>query len=376
MFKLDNQKVLLIGGGLIGSSVGCQLLKAGLTNLTVIDSQVKALNRWKEWSTDNDFTLETHMDLDSLDDDVPFDWILLAVPESATALWLTDLSGALDLRQLKLGDEGTIVTLNSTQKHLVHVAKRLGLDPWHVAVHPIMGSEQRGFPARGPLEINDATAVIGWASDENIKKRPAELRTACLFDLLGFKIAWLRPEEHDRYYAVSSHLTHLLAVIQEGIMPMDQVALEPPSRLVNKRLAQSDAQLWSEVLWSNRDALGPVLEGVERLVGESRKALKANSPKEIKDFWENCQNRQLIHLWRDEIDAIDVEIAKLLSARMQWVKTIGRHKRSTHQEIVDPSRESRVYKRVQKLVQVEDQVAVTHIYHQILAESRAAQVHV
>ncbi len=392
MNTLTNQRALLIGGGLIGSSVGCAMLQAGLKHLMVLDTHSDTRRQWISWIEDKPYALTLAEDLSALgdmpDDEAirAFDWILLAVPESATALWLTDLSEALDTKGIQLKDTGAIITLNSTQVHLAHVAKRLGLASCHVPVHPIMGSEQRGFSKGGPMAINGATAVVGWqhehleasnlsSASSTLPANQLEGDVAHLLEQIGFEVQRLKPSDHDMYYAVTSHLTHLLAVIQWGLMPKGHASLEPPSFAINRRLAQSDAHLWSQVLHANRESLDTVIKSVEVLLREARLALREDTEKAIGDFWMSCQKQALTHMWRDEIDAIDIRIAQLLSDRLQCAKAIGREKRDSEMPIVDPTRENTVFKRVQKQVCKVDQVAVKQIYQRIVNESRAVQGH-
>lgn len=373
---VNRQRVLLIGGGLIGGCMGWHLLETGGYTLDVVECDAGQRQAW-------DLQLQKEKDakvvklyalLDALPQGQTYDWIILALPETEAGIALATLSNMLASQAIYLVDKGVIVTLNSTQGMITHVADRLGMADCHVPVHPLIGSEKRGFIHGISMKVDGETAVLGLRAGQDPLQEHLISVVKC-FEEIGFKVITMPLETHDAHFATTSHLSHLLSVMQYALLQSDDEALLPPSALTFTRLAQSDALLWSQLLWHNRQQLVPSLATLSAMINQAIGLLQSENPNALVPLWEQCQSKTLISTWRDEIDKIDASLSQLLSQRMIWSKAIGQHKALQQKPIMDLSREEVVLNRVAQNVPEATSDAVVTVYKHIMAQSRAVQVH-
>lgn len=74
---------------------------------------------------------------------------------------------------------------------------------------------------------------------------------------------------------------------------------------------------------------------------------------------------QEIKKYRNEIDDIDNKIAKLINERLKKVKSIAELKKKFNIEIEDKERENMIYKKISKILEVDEKTA-EEIYKSII----------
>jgi prephenate dehydrogenase len=159
------------------------------------------------------------------------------------------------LRQLapRLGDQSVVVTdVGSVKSPVVDAAGSIMPHPCNfVGGHPMTGLRQRGVSfARADL-FHGATVVLTPLS----ATRPAAVELVrSVWERVGAHVKDMSPEGHDATVARVSHLPHAVAALllllaeREGGL---QVAA--PGLLDVTRVAARDAELWHDILISNRD---------------------------------------------------------------------------------------------------------------------------
>ncbi len=86
------------------------------------------------------------------------------------------------------------------------------------------------------------------------------------------------------------------------------------------------------------------------------------------------EKEMLLSKLRDEVDALDENLAKLLSKRTYFSVMIGRVKRALKMPTYSPEREREIGKRINKYAEKPlTSKALKRIYERILDESRAIQ---
>jgi prephenate dehydrogenase len=128
--------------------------------------------------------------------------------------------------------------------------------------HPMAGSEQSG-----PLAAT-ATLFDGrpWAVTPH--ERSSETATAAVEELArlaGATVVRLTPEEHDEAVARTSHLPHLLSVLVAGRLagaPTDHLALSGQGVRDVTRVAGGDPALWGQIVTGNSAAVAGLLTQV------------------------------------------------------------------------------------------------------------------
>ena len=245
-------KIAVVGLGIIGGSY-CKAIKK------YTDHYVIGINR-------SPLPLEKALKcgaidkIGSADDLSDIDMVILGVYPGA----------AVDFIR-KNGDKikkGAIVTDTSGIKteicdDLTALSKEFGFS--FVGVHPMAGKEKNGFDVSDSDLYKNASCIIVpcGANDESVKE-VADFNLSIGFG--GIKIT--TPEEHDRMIAFTSQLPHVLAcayVLSPNCM--NHKGFSAGSYRDVSRVANINAELWSELFMENK---APLLKELETLIKNIR----------------------------------------------------------------------------------------------------------
>ena len=185
------------------------------------------------------------------------DLVLLAVPLGQTAAVLAQIAPHLGPR--------TIVTdAGSTKRDVIaHARKYLGAAfARFVPAHPIAGTEKSG--ARAAF----ATLFVGHkliVTPERETDARAVRKVSAIWKLAGMRVSTMRAADHDRVYALVSHLPHVLAfaLVNQIAGYADGAALFGHTGggfRDSTRIAGSSPEMWRDVCLANRDALLTALD--------------------------------------------------------------------------------------------------------------------
>ena len=187
---------------------------------------------------------------------------------------------------------GCLLTdVGSTKAHLCAEMRALlaGSPATFIGSHPIAGSEEAGLEAARADLYDGAAAVITPAGSP--PDRAAEL--AAFWEGVGCRVIRMEPDEHDRLLARTSHLPHLVAALLAAAVHRGASAalgeLCGTGFRDATRLAAGSADLWHDVVMTNREAIRAELahfrgeldrltalieasdfEGVRRFLAQSR----------------------------------------------------------------------------------------------------------
>ncbi|MSR31507.1 MAG: prephenate dehydrogenase/arogenate dehydrogenase family protein [Gemmataceae bacterium] len=141
------------------------------------------------------------------------------------------------------------------------IAKTLeGKLPSHVEFipgHPIAGSEKNG-PLAATDNLFEGRLFISTPSLNAKASGMAKLEE--FWKRLGARVAQLDPQEHDKIFALTSHLPHLIAYALAGLLDPNLAKFTGGGFRDTTRVAGSDPLLWTEIFRSNR---GPLLESIK-----------------------------------------------------------------------------------------------------------------
>jgi len=185
------------------------------------------------------------------------DLVLLAVPLGQTAAVLAQIAPHLAPR--------TVVTdAGSTKRDVIaHARKYLGAGfARFVPAHPIAGTEKSG--ARAAFAgLFDGHPLIVTPEPETDAR--AVRRVSAVWKLAGMRVITMRAADHDRVFALVSHLPHVLAFAL-----VDRLAGYADAATLfrhtgggfrdSTRIAGSSPEMWRDVCLANRDALLAVLD--------------------------------------------------------------------------------------------------------------------
>ncbi|MFG3439345.1 prephenate dehydrogenase [Nonomuraea sp. NPDC047897] len=250
--------VLVVGTGLIGTSVALALRRRGVRVLLADRDQgavrlARELGAGEEW----DGASGARADL-----------AVVAVPPGHVAAQLLDLQGR---------DVAACYTdVASVKVEPIEQAARLGCDlSSYVASHPLAGRERSGpGAARAELFLGRPWALCP-TEESSAEARATVLR---LVELCGANPVEVDAAEHDRAVAVVSHAPHVAAsAVAARLADAPDVALGLAGQGVRDvtRIAGGDPALWLGILSGNADPVAEVLEAVSRDLAEAASALRA-----------------------------------------------------------------------------------------------------
>lgn len=246
--------VLIVGTGLLGTSAGLALSRAG----------------WQVHLSDiNERSSRLAASLGAGSDREPAEHpavVLVAVPPSAVPLVLHDLRS--------LYPTSIFSDVASVKTYVQLEAERLGLADRFVGGHPMAGRERGGTSgARADLFEGRVWAVCPTASvDPSSVLLVTHLASDC-----GAIPVEIPAAEHDRSMAVVSHGPQLVASAMAARLENateGALALAGPGLRDTVRIAASDPDLWLDIIASNPTPVADVLEAVCADLGQVAKLLR------------------------------------------------------------------------------------------------------
>jgi prephenate dehydrogenase len=234
--------VAILGPGLIGGSLALALADRALADrLTIYARSPRALDEIRIAGVDAE--LSTNPSEAVREADV----VVLCVPIEAMPALVRECRDALK--------PGALVTDVGSVKGSVDAALApllAGRALW-VGSHPMAGSEQNGFvAARSDLFENAAVIVTPTPQTAH----GAEAKAAEFWRALGARVFTLAPEQHDQAVADISHIPHLMAALLVASANPASLPLAGGGFRDTTRVASGSPELWIEILWANREALG------------------------------------------------------------------------------------------------------------------------
>lgn len=256
-------KVVIIGTGLIGGSLGLDLKKKHLAG------QITGLSRRKK---NADFSKKIgaidHVSR-SLDAVKDADLVILAAPIDAI------IGIGLKIAK-KIKKDCIVIDVGSSKEEIV--SKLSGVIPNFIGCHPMAGSEKRGAVSlRSGIFYSSICVITPNAKTNNNALHKIKL----LWRKLGAQIVMLTPKKHDQVLALTSHLPHSIAFSLINTVPDKFLTLGSGGLKDSTRIAASDAGLWSQIFLSNRLNLLKALTRFQSELGALKLALKNKNKKLI-----------------------------------------------------------------------------------------------
>lgn len=145
-----------------------------------------------------------------------------------------------------------------------------------VGSHPMAGSEQAGFAAARADLFKGSVAIV--TPNETTDPQAVEIASA-LWTQLGCRIITLDPALHDQLVAQISHLPHLVAAALVQSASEASLALIGNGFRDTTRVAAGPPAMWTDILLSNREALGSVLGRLIATLETARQQLQSGDEK-------------------------------------------------------------------------------------------------
>lgn len=283
-------RVVIVGVGLLGGSIGLALAAAGsLARRVGVGRRASSLRKALEAEAVDEVTRDVGRGVQGAD------WVILCSPIGRFADLLAGMAPHLS--------PGVVVTdVGSTKAEVVKLAEQiLPRGVTFVGSHPMAGSEQTGVGfARADLFDRALCLVTPTARTP----RPAVQRVCRFWGLLGGRTLVLSPRRHDQLLARVSHLPHAVASALVNLSLADNaIEVAGPGFADATRIASGDADMWTDIFRTNRRAM---LREIDRTIDELRRLRR--------------------RLSRDDASAIHDWLQRGKEARDRWIARTYRKK--------------------------------------------------
>ena len=237
-------RVTIVGVGLIGASFALAMKKYKLCNhLTGHGRRLENLRKAKEMGIIDSFEIDPAQ----------------ACKDSDLVLFATPVGNFVEIAKkihtsLK---KGSLVTdVGSIKGRLVYDMDALMPEgTYFIGGHPIAGSSRSGIDTATADIFRGAKCILTPTEKTNGN---AIEQLINIWKTFGCTVELINPDEHDRIYAMVSHLPHLIAyAIINAVADVDDSYLQFAGQgfMSTTRIASSSPELWRDICILNKDNL-------------------------------------------------------------------------------------------------------------------------
>lgn len=266
--------VCIIGPGLIGGSIGLGLKKRNLAKTVIgVGHRTSSLEKATKMNA---------IDIGILNSEE-------AVKDADIVILAASVNKIIDTAKkiIPFMKSNAILTdVGSTKKYIVEqISHNIRKDITFVGAHPIAGSEQRGVEFASADLFEGCTCII-----TPIGNHTNEVETIShLWRLLGAKITYLTPEQHDEILAFVSHLPHLVASCLINAIKKEYLVCGASGLRDTTRVASGDPELWVDIFCQNRENVIKSIDLFIAEVGRFRNDLLNKNNAKILDRLKNAK---------------------------------------------------------------------------------------
>ena len=288
MFK----KLLIIGCGLIGSSVlRASISKKISKKIFIYEKSKKNISKIKKINS----KIMIIKKLDKVISDI--DLVLISTPMSQYEKIIPHLNSFL-------GKKSIITDVGSTKESVLKLKnKKLNKHLDWISSHPISGSEVSG-PEFGTknLFLNKWCIVLKDKNKGKLKK------IISFWKKLGSNVILMNPSDHDKIFALTSHLPHLIAY---NLIKTAQDFQKKQKKNIIKysagglrdfsRIAASNEIMWRDIFFNNKKNMINAIDMFIRNLNSFKKNIKNSEDKNLRKKMINSKKvrKQIINLKQD-----------------------------------------------------------------------------
>lgn len=272
--------IAIVGLGVIGGSFAMGLQAAGYKQVYGIDINESTL----QVAAEQGIIQKGFVEADDILRDM--DVILISLYPSQIAPFVEQHKNILK--------EGAILTDVTGVKTAIieEVAKVLPSTADFVFAHPMRGSEKKGIIGADHKRFVGANALL---TPIPINKEASLQLIEKLYQEIGFaKVTRVSPEQHDEQIAYVSQLMHALAVAVVNSTQASQETLTFAGNSFQEltRIADINAELWSELFLNNRAALLKSIEQFEVELDTLKHTLAENNEEELNKIFHKAASQR------------------------------------------------------------------------------------
>ncbi|WP_428389486.1 prephenate dehydrogenase [Mucisphaera sp.] len=270
------EKLVIIGTGLLGASLGLSLKASGYTGRII---GVARRPEVAQTAMDLGTVDETSLDPPSAASDA--DLIVVAVPLGAFA----------SVFQAIADTPAVITDVGSTKASVVQLAQEhLSQPDRFVGAHPMAGSEQQGPEAATADLLAGKPCILTPADNADAN---AITLVEALWSAVDMSLIRMDPEEHDQKMAAVSHLPHLAAVALINLVAeLGGWEVASTGLRDTTRLASSNPPMRADIIHENHRALVPVLRAYANRIQQQADLIETDSRPPILSLLDNAKQQR------------------------------------------------------------------------------------
>jgi prephenate dehydrogenase len=265
---MKTQHVRVVGAGLIGTSIALGLANRG-ASVELHDEDKSALDLAQD-------LLSPHVKVG-----VP-DLVIIATPPQSI----------IDVMKREFGrnPQAIFIDVSSVKNNLVQEVETLtGLAMRFVGTHPMAGREVAG-PSSAQADLFQGRAWI--LTPTSVTEDSAIEVAKELVEALGATAYIMSATAHDSLLARISHLPQLTSTALAGAIEEigENLNLSGQGLRDMTRIANSDGELWSEILLENRSEVLKAMSEYQQIIAKLRDALERRDESALKTLFINGNN--------------------------------------------------------------------------------------
>ena len=289
MFK----KVLIIGCGLIGSSILRAIYSKKLSKkVFVLEKSKKNISQIKKIKSNCKFIKNINSDVSDVD------LVILCTPMSQYKKIIKKLNKVLKVSCL-------ITDVGSTKQNIIKLKneilnKKLN---W-ISSHPIAGSEVSGPEYGNKNLFLNKWCVIIKEKKQNSKKNNLLNK---FWKKIGSKVVFMNPIDHDKIFSITSHLPHLIAYNliktaqdSQKVQRKNLIKYSAGGLRDFSRIAASNEVMWRDIFFSN-DNIIKAINLFTKNLNSFKKIIKNKNNKKLLSRLSNSKKvrTQIVQLKQD-----------------------------------------------------------------------------
>tara|TARA_B100000427_G_scaffold279499_1_gene249704 strand:- start:54 stop:947 length:894 start_codon:yes stop_codon:yes gene_type:complete len=288
MFK----KLLIIGCGLIGSSILKGSINKKISNkIFVFEKSKKNISKIRKINS-------KIIILKKLDERISdIDLVIISTPMSEYQKIIPNLNKFLS-------EKSIITDVGSTKENILNLKnKKLNKSLTWILSHPISGSE-----VSGPEFGNRNLFLNKWCILVKDKNKIKLKKISRFWKRLGSKVIIMDPKNHDRIFALTSHLPHLVAY---NLIKTAQDFQKKQKKSIIKfsagglrdfsRIAASNEIMWRDIFFNNKKNMITGIDMFIKNLNSFKKNIKNFEDKSLRKKLKNSKKvrQQIINLKQD-----------------------------------------------------------------------------
>ena len=286
------KKILIIGCGLIGSSILRIVIKKKLSKkIFVFEKNKKYKNQIKK--IDKKIILIKKLDKNIQE----MNFVIIATPMSEYKKIIPKLN-------IFLKNNVLITDVGSTRTNVQKLIKeKLSKKLSWIMSHPIAGSEVSG-PQHGNKNLfeNKWCIIIKDKNKANLNK------VISFWKKIGSKIILMNSKDHDRVFSITSHLPHLIAY--NLIKTAQDFQKKDKKNLIQfsagglrdfSRIAASNEIMWRDIFFNNKKNMISAINKFSKNLNSFKKNIQNLEDKDLKKKLANSKKvrKQIVQLKQD-----------------------------------------------------------------------------